>query len=78
MKNENLGTEANTLDDSHGFLAKLSDDFFATHRVIVRTHGLLLIVSIHADYCKTSEKKALVDVSVSPSLARSKIKNVAR
>ena len=60
------------------FSRKLSHDFFATHRVIVRTHGLLLIVSIHADYCKTSEKKAPIDVSVSPSLARSKIKNVAR
>lgn len=78
MKNENLGTEANTLDELSRLSRKLSDDFFATHRVIVRTHGLLLIVSIHADYCKTSEKKALVDVSVSPSLALSKIKNVAR
>ena len=39
------------------FSRKLSHDFFATHRVIVRTHDLLLIVSIHADYCKTSEKK---------------------
>ena len=58
MKNENLGTEADTLDDSHGFLANCLMIFFETHRVISKNSWPPLIVSIHADYCKTSEEKS--------------------